>query len=100
MLRDLPPSTAGESARIVSLVISPDPEGPLPEDFAARLGELVSDGQEESVAGVLEAAVELGDEELAGFLDLLAARLLAQPDLLAGAEVAELLSTAAAPPPG
>jgi hypothetical protein len=45
-----------------------DPGTPIPDEFAEMLGALLEPGQEEAVAEVLEAALELEDEQLGEFM--------------------------------
>jgi hypothetical protein len=45
-----------------------DAGAPIPDEFAEMLGALLEPGQEDAVAEVLEAALELDDEQLGAFL--------------------------------
>ena len=51
----------------------------LPPDFAETLAEVLEPGHEAAVAGILEAATRLDDDELRVFLEMLSARIRASP---------------------
>jgi hypothetical protein len=68
------------------------PTGPLPDDFAAQLADLLAPGEAEAAAAVIAEAAGLDDERLAGFLERFAARVSRSDEPLTAAELRSLLA--------
>ena len=71
-----------------------EPHGLLPSDFAARLSTLLAPGEADSAAQVIFQATRLDDEQLADFMERVAALVATSGGLLTAAQLRRLL------PPG
>jgi len=72
------------------------PTGPLPDDFADLLADLLAPGETEAAAAVIAEAAGLDDERLAGFLERFAARVSRSDELITAAELRSLLGPSSA----
>jgi len=68
----------------------------LPPDFAETLGRVVEPGHQAAVAGVIEAATRLDDDDLRNFLERFAARIRASGAPVTREELQQLLQASKA----
>ncbi len=71
-----------------------EPHGILPSDFAAQLSTLLAPGEADSAAQVIVQATRLDDEQLADFMERLAALVATSGGPLTAAQLRRLLPPA------
>jgi hypothetical protein len=68
--------------------------GPLPDDFAETLAQVLVPAQRRAAAGIIEAATSLDDEGLRIFLELFAARVRSSAAPVSHEELEKFLASA------